>query len=68
VLTVAQRSYLEMADRGGLSPDAISPGSSYRCILRLLERGLLAQQPAEIDFDRKYVVTERGRLALAATR
>jgi hypothetical protein len=62
-LTKAQRIYLKLALRDGLSPDAIMPGSSHRCVARLVECGLMEQRVA--DFDIKFFVTEAGRTALS---
>jgi hypothetical protein len=60
MLTPAQRSYLEMARRDGLPPDAIRPGSSFHCVLGLVYRGLLEKRYVPREMDHKFFPTEAG--------
>lgn len=64
MLTEAQRCYLRLAQAlEGLSCDAIAPGSSYRCVLRLTDRGLLEKRFIPM-IGPTYFITDAGKIAL----
>lgn len=64
-LTVAQRSYLELAARKVLPIDHIMPGPSMRCVQKLIERGLLRADFMIGEGD-VYSTTAAGLEALAS--
>lgn len=63
-LTVAQRAYLELADGGGLSLDAVSPGSSRRCVDRLVALDLVEERFI-LGEGTRFFITDAGRRALS---
>jgi len=66
-LTQAQRSWLLAAKGDGLNVDAVWPGSSYRCVERLVSIGLLEKRHVPTEGPR-YFITAAGRKSLTAAQ